>query len=171
MTSEIAIINSQAVALAADSAVTISSGKIYNSANKLFALSKKYPVGIMVYGNAELVLNYPWETIIKVYRSELNGEPFNRLKDYALNFIKFLEKNSLKISQKEQEQFVKTVIFSLFDTLKKDIEKEWEEVLDNQGEATEANISEGVTKTIEKHLKLRLKHAPLDFQNYFKRGV
>jgi len=70
MTTEVAIINKEAIALAADSAVTvkISDGtKIYNSANKLFALSKLHPVGIMIYGNAELT-GVPWESLIKVYR-------------------------------------------------------------------------------------------------------
>jgi hypothetical protein len=57
MTAEIGIMNRVAVALAADSAATITIGnitKILNSANKLFSLSKFHPVGIMVYGNAEL---------------------------------------------------------------------------------------------------------------------
>jgi hypothetical protein len=53
MTAEIAIVNKNAVALAADSAVTLrdpSTSKIYNTANKLFMLSKFEPVGIMIYG-------------------------------------------------------------------------------------------------------------------------
>jgi hypothetical protein len=52
MTTEVAIINKEAIALAADSAVTVKISddtKIYNSANKLFALSKFHPVGIMIY--------------------------------------------------------------------------------------------------------------------------
>jgi hypothetical protein len=59
VTAEIAILNAEAVALAADSAVTLSSRsrrapKIYNTANKLFTLSKHHPVGVMIYGNASL---------------------------------------------------------------------------------------------------------------------
>jgi len=50
MTAEVAILNSNAVAIAADSAVTIGRGKkIYNSAIKVFSLSKVAPVGVMVY--------------------------------------------------------------------------------------------------------------------------
>jgi hypothetical protein len=55
MTAEVAILNTHGIALAADSAVTISVGdekKVYNTANKLFALSKYHPVGIMIYNNA-----------------------------------------------------------------------------------------------------------------------
>ena len=86
MTTEIAIMNKSAVALAADSAVTIAltgtqgrEHKIFNSANKLFALSKYCPVGIMVYGNASL-MGIPWETIIKVYRRNLGDRKFDSLK-------------------------------------------------------------------------------------------
>ena len=75
MTAEIAIMNREAVALAADSAVTITQGgapKIFASANKLFALSRQQPVGIMVYGNASFMA-VPWETVIKTYRAQLEG--------------------------------------------------------------------------------------------------
>jgi len=68
MTAEIAILNCEAIALAADSAVTMigtSGEKIFTSANKLFTLSKYHPVGIMIYGNA-LFMGVPWETIIKI---------------------------------------------------------------------------------------------------------
>ncbi len=80
MTAEIAILNKSAVALAADSAVTITTSqgqKIYNT-NKLFMLSKYHPVGIMIYSNAEL-MRVPWETIIKVYRTHLGDTPYSTL--------------------------------------------------------------------------------------------
>jgi len=52
MTAEIAIMNKEAIAIAADSAVTLREGKIFTSANKIFSLSKYRPVGVMIYGNA-----------------------------------------------------------------------------------------------------------------------
>lgn len=79
MTAEIAILNSFGVALAADSAVTISLGgaekKIYNTANKVFMLSKYHPVGIMIYNNAKF-LGIDWELIIKLYRKKLKIKCF-----------------------------------------------------------------------------------------------
>jgi hypothetical protein len=72
MTTEVAVLNRSAVALAADSAVTLQGPegpKIYQT-NKLFTLSKYHPVGIMVYG-AAVFMDVPWEIIIKRYRSEL----------------------------------------------------------------------------------------------------
>src|SRR5262245_41501961 len=88
MTAEVAILNANAVALAADSVVTITSGdnqKTYNSVNKLFALSKRCPVGIMVYGSGAL-MGIPWEVIIKRYRAQLNNRTFPRLEDYWTDF-------------------------------------------------------------------------------------
>ena len=70
MTAEIAIINKSAIALAADSAITIgtaSGPKIYDTVDKLFRLSRHYPVGVMIHGAVSFV-GVPWETIIKEYR-------------------------------------------------------------------------------------------------------
>ena len=78
MTSEVIVMNSLAVALAADSAATVSDGrdnKVYNSANKLFMLSKHHPVGVMVYNNSSL-LGIPWETILKMFREDLGPKEF-----------------------------------------------------------------------------------------------
>ena len=55
MTAEIAVINRLAVALAADSAVTITKGsdaKVFPSDNKIFELSRRHPIA----------LRYEWRT-------------------------------------------------------------------------------------------------------------
>lgn len=92
MTAEIAIMNAQAVALAADSAVTFGS-KVKNTANKIFALSKFEPIAVMVYNNADF-FQLPWETIIKSYRSQLGERHFGSVKLYAEDFISYLESDS-----------------------------------------------------------------------------
>jgi hypothetical protein len=51
MSAVVGILNTQAIAIAADSAVSIN-GKIYNRALKIFTLSKFQPVGIMIYSSA-----------------------------------------------------------------------------------------------------------------------
>ena len=96
MTAEVIILNRNGVALAADSAVTISgagASKVYNSVNKLFALSRHAPVGAMVYGNSELS-SVPWETVIKVYRHHLGARKFPKLTDYGQDLIAFLNKRN-----------------------------------------------------------------------------
>ncbi|MGM7702663.1 hypothetical protein ACSVDE_13125 [Pseudalkalibacillus sp. Hm43] len=89
MTAEVSILNRSGVALAADSAVTIGARKVYNSANKLFSLSKFHPVGIMIYGGASF-MEIPWETIIKSFRSHLGMKKFDKLKTYQEEFIKYI---------------------------------------------------------------------------------
>jgi hypothetical protein len=72
MTAEIAILNRRAIAFAADSAVTISDGsnhpKIYNTAEKLFELSRETPIGLLLYNGMELV-GVPLDVLIRRFRS------------------------------------------------------------------------------------------------------
>jgi len=92
MSAEVAIMNGKGIALAADSAVTFTkTGKIYNSADKLFALSKYHPVGIMVYNNMS-IMGVDWEIIIKSYRDSLGNKSFDKFSEYETDFIKYLSK-------------------------------------------------------------------------------
>lgn len=94
MTAEVAVLNCSGLALAADSAVTVGSQKIYNSAVKLFALSKVAPVAIMVYGNAALS-HVPWEIVINEYRRTLGAKKLPKLNDYVEGFVAFIQESQL----------------------------------------------------------------------------
>lgn len=92
MTAVAGILNKQGVAIAADSAVTISgphNRKVYNSANKIFTLSKYHPVGIVIYNSAQL-MGIPWEVLIKEYRKQLKKKSFPKLIDYKNDFFRWL---------------------------------------------------------------------------------
>lgn len=88
MTSEILVMNKEAIALASDSAATLTGEKIFN-ANKIFRLSQSEPVGIMIYNNSEY-LGIPWETVIKEYRKEKGEIVRSYLIEYADDFINYL---------------------------------------------------------------------------------
>lgn len=95
MTAEIAILNTSGLALAADSAVTVSTQqgrKSLHSANKLFGLSKHQPVAVMTYNNATLN-GIPWETLLKVFRKELGDTAHDTLDTYSSRLVEFLEHN------------------------------------------------------------------------------
>lgn len=112
MTSEIAILNKSAVALAADSAVTIQNqhgAKVYNTVNKLFTLSKYAPIGVMIYGDAEIA-GVPWETIIKSYRESLGAKTFDHLENYASHFIEFIQDNDTTFSPELQKAALKDTV-------------------------------------------------------------
>lgn len=115
MTAEIVIINQHGVAMAADSAVTIGNQKIINSAIKLFSLSKTEPVGIMIYGNANL-LNIPWETLIKIYRKEHNNK-LDNLNQYGENFINFLKAKLPLFNGEQQVSWALERIENLFNDI------------------------------------------------------
>lgn len=90
MTCQVAVMNNGAIALATDSAVSLGGGhKVYHSAEKLFQLSKEQPIAIMTYGSADM-MGVPWDTVIKIYRSHLGNRQFDRVDQYATDFINFL---------------------------------------------------------------------------------
>lgn len=151
MTAEIAIMNRQAIALAADSAVTLrgegEGQKIFPSANKIFILSKYHPVGVMIYGNADF-MRVPWETIIKIYRSKLAGKEFDTLKEYASNFIDFLRSDDQLFPESEQEYFLKSSIYSYFLHIRRNIEQEIKQIIDEGNNVTNQEVRSVIAQTI-----------------------
>jgi hypothetical protein len=153
MTSEIAILNKEAIALATDSAVTLSmerGQKIFTSANKLFSLSKYYPVGIMIYGNATF-MGIPWETIIKIYRNELEDEHFSSLNEYAVHFLNFLEKKKHLFPSSEQDEYVKGAVYTYFHSIKEDIEEIVQKKLESKDSLKSEEVGGIVSNTIKVH--------------------
>ena len=95
MTSEVVLMNRQAVAMAADSAVTISGPqylKTYQSVDKLFPLVDGQPIAVMIYNNAE-IMSTPWETVISLYREASRGRSLDTVEAYAEDFMTFLSGN------------------------------------------------------------------------------
>ena len=119
MTAVAGILNKQGVAIAADSAVTVSGvggRKVYNSANKIFTLSKYHPVGISIYNSAQF-MGIPWEILIKEYRKQLDTKSFPKLLDYKIDFFEWLKANSYFLTEKSNDflffdflSFLQTII-------------------------------------------------------------
>ncbi|WP_214226685.1 hypothetical protein [Pedobacter sp. B4-66] len=100
MTAIVGVLNSQGIAIAADSAVTVTGNngkKVYNRSNKIFTLSKFHPVGIAIYNSADF-MGMPLETIIKMYRKSLGESSFNTIQEYKDNFITFLRTQLVNVS-------------------------------------------------------------------------
>ncbi|OAJ95219.1 hypothetical protein [Vibrio bivalvicida] len=124
MTAEVAIYNRSAITLAADSAVSISRGqaphKIYNNAEKLFAITKHHPVGLMIYGSSD-ILGIPWELIVKQHRVKLGETPFPTLKKYAESFFTFTEEFFKKLPfeaiEGEYNDYLEFIIGDTFDKI------------------------------------------------------
>ena len=125
MTAEVVVLNRDAIAIAADSAVTLghTEHKVYNSANKLFELSTTEPIGIMVHGGSNCGV-IPWETVIKQYRRRLGTRSFPAVDDYASDFIEYLDEFVEYHPQEVQEALVEqAVLFEIqwaVDSLKRE---------------------------------------------------
>ncbi len=157
MTAEIAIMNKVAIALAADSAVTLeiqtrksTDRKIYNSSNKLFTLSKVHPIGIMIYGNASLIA-LPWETIIKVYRKNLGVRKFDYLENYVDDFIKFLKSGIIPVD--EQENYFTKNTRGYFAYIRDGITTEVKRFTDIKKRIAFTKIENICSQTIERNYK------------------
>lgn len=154
MTSEIIIMNKEAIALATDSAVTVGQGgeqKVFTSANKLFTLSKYHPIGIMVFGSARF-MEIPWEIIIKIYRNKLNKQKLNTLKEYATNFITFLSNSNPLFPEDLQKNFFHASIAGYFENqIKKDINEEAKSILNRGKGITDTQVEKITADIIKKH--------------------
>jgi hypothetical protein len=150
MTAEIAIMNKTAVALAADSAVTIGgqgAQKIFNTVNKLFTLSKYHPVAVMIFGNAE-IMNVPWEIIIKSYRSKLGKRSLPVIADYAEDFLTFLARQPKFFPASEQRNYFRGLVSAFYVHIREEIEKEVQARL-KAGPIQPAEVSKIVATKVE----------------------
>jgi hypothetical protein len=93
MTSEIAVMNQRAVALAADSAVTLIDGGtvvVRNDQRKLYNLVEGQPIGLMFFGVADK-MGHPWELLIEHYQKKVRPKGFAHVGDYGASFIGMLD--------------------------------------------------------------------------------
>jgi hypothetical protein len=152
MTAEVAILNKSAIALAADSAVTIHNyrgEKIFNTANKLFNLSKYHPIGIMVYNNADF-MGIPWETIIKAYRVTVGKTEkyFNTIREQSDDFINFVRTNREIIPKPDIDEFKEDQIFQIQNLIKNKITQNIN-ILINEKKQADINII--INEVFKKH--------------------
>jgi len=144
MTAVVGILNKQAVALAADSAVTIggtNGRKIFNKANKVFTLSKQHPVGIMIYNSASFMAT-PWETIIKVYRKQLGERSFPTLKDYETDFIGFLRSKNFYTNAEMQIAYLENFAWDIINSVITEVVEKNRGLLDNPSDESQSEFLE-----------------------------
>ena len=135
MTALVAVLNKHAVAIAADSAVTMgNTHKVVNSANKIFTLSKYHPVAVMTYNNASF-MGTPWDIIIKEYRKQLKDTCYSTVRDYINDFLKFLHNNHFFCSEETQKRYMLLLLDSFFEICREEIKHDKLIEYDKQTEA------------------------------------
>lgn len=118
MTAEVAIINNQAVALAADSAVTIGRERVWKHANKIFSAGPHNDIGIMIYNTGDFQ-GIPWETIIKEFRRKCGSVSYSTVIEYSEDFVEFI--SSQKLSDKQSRLSIQLIIIDIFENLRNEI--------------------------------------------------
>ena len=154
MTAEITVMNKSAVALAADSAVTLGSdgsGKIYDTVNKVFSLSKFHPVGIMIYGNAEF-MRIPWETIIKIYREKLGKKPFSTVREYSDDFFSWILQEKF-CSAEQQKENVSLILMTMFNDINEDYRRELFCTIATDGKISTSKRRAILNNILDEHLR------------------
>ena len=139
MTAIVGILNKRGVAIAADSAVTVSSGgnvKIYNTSQKIFKLSDKNPLALMIYGKASF-MGVPWEVIINLYRDERGERTFDKVQDYASDFLKFLGDLDFVKGEEDQRDYLIREMYTVYNKLTTPIQARAEEDIELLEDPTE----------------------------------
>lgn len=143
MTAELIVMNKNGLALAADSAVTVSTGgetrKVYNTANKLFTLSKERPVGVMIYGSAE-IMGLPWEVVIKCYREKLGNQSFPTLDGYVDSLFDYLKSEAF--TPECYIAYVNQCAINLFHIICNDVDALVTDAIKEKGEIDESEIEQ-----------------------------
>jgi hypothetical protein len=121
LTAEVALLNRHAVALAADSASTVTYWeegrqhiRFFKGANKIFHISFHQPVGMMAY-DAGTLEGMPWEVIAKAYRDQRGDRTHDTLGGYASDFFDFIvAEEQLFPKEHQEQQFISRTVEALF---------------------------------------------------------
>ena len=133
--------NRNAVAMAADSAVTIMSDTghvIYKSVDKVFQLVESQSIGVMIYNNAE-IMGTPWETIISMYRRHAAGKSFGTVQEYANDFVSFLNSGDLFSEEQQSLEYLRMVAL-LFGAIVRSFDAEYRSLRQNGQELPPAEL-------------------------------
>jgi hypothetical protein len=131
-------------------AITVSIGgekKVYNTGNKLFALSKYHPIGIMVYNNASF-MKIDWEIIIKQYRHSQKKESRQTLLEYADNFLEYI-RNFNCISDDSQQELLGSSCYMVFSLIRNEFVNNLYTKFQNQENIQPLQISRVLSATLK----------------------
>ena len=143
MTALVGVLNKRGAAIAADSAVTVfgnGRSKIYNNEQKIFPLSDKNPVGLMICNNLNF-LTTPWALIFELYKVERGNQTFTSLTGYVEDFIKYLRSLKRLQTPEVKNVFYQNEFEQFTDALKSIFEKNYEDVTESHPEISNEEVS------------------------------
>lgn len=122
MTSEVLMLNKDAVVIAADSAVTTGRDphpRYSKAANKIFDISVHGNVAVTIFASAEID-RVPWELVLKQFRKfDSENPPRAHLRDYVSALVNFFQRNGALFPVGVRTELLKTRVTYATGTLLK----------------------------------------------------
>lgn len=134
MTALVGVLNKRGAAIAADSAMTVfgnGSTKIYNNEQKIFSLSWKNPVGVMICNNLNF-LTTPWALIFELYKEQRGDRIFPSLTDYVNDFIEFISSIKSLLTKEEKGVYYRNDFNNLLDAFRSIYSEKCDQELDKE---------------------------------------
>ncbi len=149
MTTEIAVINRLGIALAADSAVTIpgyGADKVFDTGDKLFELSERYPVALMVNGSMDF-LGVPWELVAKEFRcTPPAGAEKISIADWMESFLAFVA-NHQAVKDDDVKRWLQHLIVETIEDLTATVRERLEQAAEEDGDQNLQSVLKALYST------------------------
>ena len=149
MTAIVGVLNKRGVAIAADSAVTVTVGdntKIYNTSQKIFPLSEKNPIAVMTFDKASF-MDVPCGVLIDLYRKERGNKSFATVQDYAKDFIAFIGNSEHTTGKEGQRNYRLREMLCVYNRLTDAVKARADEEIDS----LESPSDEKKAEVIQRH--------------------
>lgn len=174
MTALVGILNKRAVAIAADSAVTIrnqGNRKVLNTARKIFPLSKKYPVGVMIYSMADF-MDTPWDVIIKLFRDKYGDKPCNTIKEYVDMFLKYLSDEDYFIEPEREKMYLNRELLDFYSEVRGNAIEQMNNEIEDESQRTPEILAQYILAELKEDLEY-LEKGPFcpQFESYKQRTL
>jgi len=140
MTAQVAVLNTQGIAIASDSAVTVTGGereRSYTSADKIFPV-KGVPVAVL-HSSRVQTWGVPWQLLVEAWGQQRAPEQLATLDGYAAEFRDWLLHRSGVVTPEEQDGFLRWIFRDYLMALRNRIRSE----LSTLGIAPEVGYAEG----------------------------
>lgn len=112
MTAVVGILNKRGIAIAADSAVTMTQDrkvKIENSANKMLRMSDVTPISIMIVGSAAFLLT-PWDIIARRFRQKRGNIKYPTVQACIDDFFSYMLTEKIFFPEEAQRNFLNAML-------------------------------------------------------------
>ena len=116
MTAVVGILNKRGIAIAADSAVTMTrdgNEKIENSANKMLRMSDVCPISVMTVGSASFHTT-PWDIIIRRYRQKRGDIQFPTVQACIDDFLSYMLTEKIYFPEEAEKNHLRKMLKSFW---------------------------------------------------------